>query len=361
MNVSGNPCLLFLVDKRFNIGILAVSHVESGYWDEDKPFMNCDNLVNVTIGNGLTAIPELCFNNCTKLQSVTIGEAVVNIGYAAFSNCNALTSIYIPKSVKEIGVRCFMECDSLAVVTLSYGLNKICGGAFYNCDSLTEIIIPSSVSIIESGYRDEDKAFGGCQNLVKLVIPNSVTTIGESILISSDNAIIYGYEGSVAAKYATDYNLKFQPLEAIVYTSLTFSSKEVSVLAGQKILLDYEIDPIDTSDAITWKSSDTSIVSVDNMGMVTAYKSGSVSIIATTTSGFRASITLIVGEAPKTLSFKNLVKTIAKDETYTQKAIVDDGSRTDVSVTYTSSDTDIATVSANGKVTPTAQVVLKNK
>ena len=59
----------------------------------DNAFRNCDQLVNVTIGNNVTSIGDYAFAYCNALENITIGTDVTNIGEFAFNRCNSLTSI----------------------------------------------------------------------------------------------------------------------------------------------------------------------------------------------------------------------------------------------------------------------------
>jgi|GEM_PF-1789693 len=325
----------------------SVTTINSDRWN--NTFGSCDNLTSVVIGDGLQVIQASCFTECPKLQNVTIGKKVTAIGEEAFNNCDSLLSINIPGAVKSIGNDCFNDCNNLQIVNLFYGLQTIGYEAFQNCDSLMEITIPNSVTAI---YSDRwNKTFGSCERLLKLQIPNSVSVIGDEIVADSKNVVIYGYANSAAMQYATNNKILFQELPSVPSDSFSFVDKEILLMAGKTVTLKYTITPENTTDAIIWKTSDANIATVDNIGVVTAKSKGSVSIIATTTSGKKGSVTIVVQEAPKTIFFKTSSNKLVVGQTYTQKAILDDGSRTDVSITYTSSDTTIATVDTKGKVT----------
>jgi uncharacterized protein YjdB/deoxycytidine triphosphate deaminase len=326
----------------------SVTAIYSGRYE--STFGGCGNLVKVTIGDGLKELQERSFENCAKLKDITIGKNLRIIGREVFQNCGSLTNIVIPSSVKGIERGAFINCGSLKTLKLSEGLEYIGEAAFSNCGSLEEVIIPNSVTAIYSGRYES--TFGNCGNLKKLLIPNSVSSIGERVIYESVNAVIYGYADSAAAQYAMDNNLPFQELPAKFSEAITLKEKELLLMVGEVRALAYTVTPADTTDAIVWKTTDEKIAAVDNVGIVTARSIGSVSIIAATTSGKRASITIIVQAAPRTLTFKTASKTIALDQTYTQTAAIDDGSRTDVKVTYLSSNPEIASVSTSGKVTP---------
>lgn len=327
----------------------SVIKMSSGQWGW-QVFGYCDNLTTVVIGDGLKEIESQSFLECPKLQSVTLGQGLQTIGEKAFMSCASLTDIVIPSSVKTLGEKCFSDCKKLKTIDLPYGLDAIHSGAFFSCSSLSEVVIPNSVRTINSGNWGW-QAFGECVSLTKIEIPNSVTTIGDLLLDYSEKAVIYGYAGSYAQKYAQERGILFNELTSIPSNTFSFDQREVLLMVGESKELTYTMGPSDTTDAIVWKTSDTNIATVDNLGKATGVNPGSVSIIATTTSGKKASITIIVQEAPKRIAFKVVSKTIALDEKYSQQAIIDDGTRSDVTITYKSSDASVATVSDSGKIT----------
>lgn len=59
-------------------------------------FAGCENLETVTIGNGVSTIPDRCFINCKKLATINIPSTVGSIGAKAFSGCEALSTITLP-------------------------------------------------------------------------------------------------------------------------------------------------------------------------------------------------------------------------------------------------------------------------
>ena len=121
-----------------------------------------------------------------NMKSYTIPEKVTAdgdtyrvtlIGAKAFNNCPLLEEVIIPDSVTEIESAesvgdtfyyAFHNCTSLKSITLPNKLTKIGTCAFRNCTGLTSITIPNSVKQIEN-------AFSGCTGLTSITIPNSVT------------------------------------------------------------------------------------------------------------------------------------------------------------------------------------------
>lgn len=61
-----------------------------------------DELINVTIPNGIIKIDNGAFQNCKNLSEITIPSSMITIGEAAFAECESLKSVTIPNSVTKI-------------------------------------------------------------------------------------------------------------------------------------------------------------------------------------------------------------------------------------------------------------------
>lgn len=139
----------------------------------DNCFQGCSNLTSVVIPTSVASIGENAFNGCSSLSSIIIPNSVTSIGAYAFANCSSLSSITIPESVESIGHDAFAGCEMLASVTiLSSSITCIEWQTFWCC-GLTSIEIPSSVTQIET------MAFVGCRSLTSVLIPESVTYIAD--------------------------------------------------------------------------------------------------------------------------------------------------------------------------------------
>ena len=135
-------------------------------------FTSRNDIINVSLPNGLTTIGALAFYDCRALTNITIPDGVTIIDQEAFSGCWALTGVSIPNSVTSIRDNAFEGCKSLTGITIPDGVTSISSGVFLACYGLTNVTIPNSVT-----YIDED-AFRACRGLLSITIPNSVTGIG---------------------------------------------------------------------------------------------------------------------------------------------------------------------------------------
>lgn len=118
-------------------------------WSGSGQFQRCTNLVSVSIGDGITSIPNGCFGSCSSLNNVVLPDSVETLE-TAFSGCSSLSSITLSKNIKKIPNNCFSNCG-FETFTISD-------------DSLTEAL--------------ENVIFSGCSKLKTVYIGKNVKTIG---------------------------------------------------------------------------------------------------------------------------------------------------------------------------------------
>ncbi len=106
------------------------------------------------------------------IPSTIYGNKVCKIGYESFRDNNNIRYVTIPNTVKEIGGSAFADCYSLSTVTFSNSLKSIGGGAFEKTN-LKKVTIPNSVTEIGGS------AFSGCENLSSLTLSNKLESIGD--------------------------------------------------------------------------------------------------------------------------------------------------------------------------------------
>ena len=156
-------------------------------------------------------------NSAVRIPSTIEGKTVISIGSNAFESVTGITEVTIPNTIKEGSTSPCLDNPNITKITLEEGLTIVPQNLCANT-GITEITIPNTVK--EIGYS----AFENCTQLEKITILDNVTKIGpyevDTNLNSrdlvfgnhNDNLTIYCYEDSVAAKYATKYNIKYEYL-----------------------------------------------------------------------------------------------------------------------------------------------------
>lgn len=189
-------------------------------------FNGCPNLKEIKFEEGLTTIPQnLCSG--TDVEKARIPSSVKSISYNAFANCSKLTEVDLG-AIESIGANAFKGCVSLQSITIPKTLKN--GSDYYpvfnECTNLKEIkfedgitIIPEnlcndtyieSVDIPNSVDTIDQNAFANCPNLTKITILDGVKSISKYAFTNHNSDLtIYCYEGSVAAQYAIDNNIKY--------------------------------------------------------------------------------------------------------------------------------------------------------
>ena len=138
-----------------------------------SPAYDNENIKKVVIEDGVTSIGEYAFSGCRSLTDITIPGSVTSIGDSAFQNTTWLKNkqnespLVIVNGILIDGRTCSGE------VTIPNNVTSIGNYAFYECTGLTSIEIPEGVKSIGAN------AFSDCTGLTSITIPKSVTSIGD--------------------------------------------------------------------------------------------------------------------------------------------------------------------------------------
>ena len=125
-------------------------------------------------------------------SNYAVPAGVTSIGNYAFMNNSTIETVTLPDTVTELG-RAF-DSSSVKTVVLNEGLEQIDSRAFRATTELEEVVIPSTVKVIE------DNAFQK-SGIKTVMIPASVQTVGETafgasgvkMVIFEGNTSIQGY------------------------------------------------------------------------------------------------------------------------------------------------------------------------
>ena len=134
-------------------------------------------------------------------------------------------------------------------------------------------------------------------------------------------------------------------------TDLTVAPTTANVVIGSTTQLTATVTPSNSTDNVEWTSSDTSVATVDNTGLVTGVKAGTATITAKAgEKEAKCTVTVTTGAVAATgITLDKATASVTKGETLTLTATVTPSDSTDA-ITWTTSDENVATV-ANGVVT----------
>ncbi len=299
-------------------------------------FYNCSSLKNIHIPDAVTSIGSHAFYQCTSLTSIKIPYYVTSIGDFTFFGCSNLAKVRIQDNVTSIGNYAFFNCKSLTSVGLPEGLASIGNWAFYGCESLRPLQIPSGVTSIGFGeypyagvlvYKNsfaedffrknqpeyyqivklplEEMSFA--EDIMNLAVNETVSLkldfypkfssdITADIRWSSSNEAVLTVDASgkvkgigageadvtaVMGKYSATCHIIVGGT-TVNPTSIEFTNNNVSLKKGEWAKLSLNFTPASsTNRAVTWKSSNNSVVTVEQ-GRIYAKGNGTATITATT-------------------------------------------------------------------------------
>ena len=137
-------------------------------------FYGCTSLTTVNIPEGITTIPNRCFQNCSLLSPISLPSKLTTLGEYAFSGCTSITQITLPTTVTLIDDGCFYNCTSLTTININeLSITTLHQSCFNNCTSLNGVQIPTTVTTIENYCFNNCSSWSGALNL-----PSNLTSIG---------------------------------------------------------------------------------------------------------------------------------------------------------------------------------------
>ena len=138
---------------------------------------------NTSGAKGHVLIPPTCseiakgafeFNN--NILSVTMTDGVTSIGKGAFASCKNLQFIRLSTSLRTIPKSMVEFCNSLKEIEIPARVTSIEQAAFASCKSLEKVILPSTVNKIDRGGTWGSNPFQYSNFLKEIVVPTGTIT-----------------------------------------------------------------------------------------------------------------------------------------------------------------------------------------
>ena len=326
-------------------------------------FEENNNLMSVTLPNSIKYIDHYAFRSCENLKSITIPNSVKTIGSGVFSGCISLKNITVPSSVTELGSGVFDGCKNLINANFSYGIKEFSEYLFYNCISLTSINIPNSVKKVETD------CFRGCTNLKSVSIGYGVEEIAfdwhpsflycnslESITVNSNNKNFCSSDGVLFNKDKSEIKLypkSKRNTNYIVPNSVKVLYCDDAMYGGnftdckylKTITIPSNVTRIDDY-AVGYNTNDWDFIKVSGF-TIKGYK-GTVAERYARNNDFNFVQLQVV---PTSVALNKTTLTLDIGKTSNLRATVYPSNASNKKCTWSSSNTSVATVDGNGKVT----------
>jgi uncharacterized repeat protein (TIGR02543 family) len=137
-----------------------------------KTFATIPSSIN---GEPVTAIADFFLQDDNRVQKLTIPSSVTMVGDYAFQD-SILAEVVFESggSTLTIGNCAFYGCNYLTSVTIPRTMTTLSAHLFHGCTGLLSLDLPDGITIIDDG------TFYGCANLRSLTLPATVTSIGTS-------------------------------------------------------------------------------------------------------------------------------------------------------------------------------------
>lgn len=187
------------------------------------------------------------------------------------------------------------------------------------------------------GNQVIDGAAGTSYKLTKLDVGYLITAV-----VSSENL-----KGTLSAVTQE----KVTPIEVFA-EKLVISKTELSIGKGKTYTFKTRIEPSNTTNKnLTWKSSNTSLLTVDKKGKITAKKSGKATVTVKTANGKAAMCKVTITQAADKIKLNAVKKTLGVKEVYSLKSTLVPQYAKTSRITWKSSNTKVAAVNSKGKIT----------
>lgn len=306
---------------------------------EEGLFSGCVNLRNVTIPDSVKKINSFAFEGCSNLEEIIFNNNIETIGESAFSGCKSLNGVILSDNLTVIDSYAFSGCTNLSCITIPGKVTTINSYAFYECTNLESIVIPSSVTMIGSGafnlikedytvyavydsyaakkinprhlsfmhvINDSNDPYLGFISDRIIMTPDGTVSLSDYLKTNrdinnysieiADSSLFYYSNGTIAAlnkEGETTLTVSCQNMSAtarlissvdtIEATGISFDKSAISMELGDVDIICPHLFPENTTENnLTWQSSDTSVVKVDN-GVINAVGKGTAIVTASIT------------------------------------------------------------------------------
>jgi uncharacterized protein YjdB len=295
------------------------------------------------------------------LKSVTWSSSNTSVASISTGNSTNSTNNTVTKTITAV---------TAGTTTITANITAADGSTKTATCAVTVTAATVAVTGVTVSPTTASLTVGGTQQLTATVAPSNATnkavswsssntsvatvnTNGLVTAVSSGSAIITVTTADGSKKATCTVTVT---VASVAVTGVTVSPTSASLTVGGTQQLTATVAPSNaTNKAVSWSSSNTSVATVTKSGYVTAVGSGSATITVTTTDGSKkatCSVTVTTASVAVTgVTVSPTSASLTVGGTQQLTATVTPSTATNKAVTWSSSNTSVATVSTSGLVT----------
>lgn len=216
------------------------------YSKDGTTLVTCPVVGNVTIPDTVTEIADYAFYYNSNIQKITIPESVQTMGEGAFGNCSKLSTVTIKgNGLTTIGTHCFRYDSALSVIRIPDSVSQIGAFAFASCSKLKHVYFMGDAPIfgetIDGAYYD--RVFYSCTTTAYYPIGN--TTWTSDVLTNHDGAVTWetwteGQTVSIADAVITLEQTEYTYKGSYITPAVTVTLSGATLLQDTDYMVSYE-------------------------------------------------------------------------------------------------------------------------
>jgi uncharacterized protein YjdB len=327
----------------------------------DYAFRYCDVLSEVNIGAGLKVIPSYCFYEDAALVKVILPQQVTTVKSYAFGNCTQFTDVTMNRNVNTITLNAFSYPKRLTI----HGVSGTYPQTFAEENDITFVALNTSATAIKLSKTDCNLGRGSTLQLTANITPADAadeltwTSTDDEIVTVDANGLLKGVKVGTASVVAMAGDV-METCNVTVYekvTSVTLNCTSKALSMGDTLQLTATVNPSNAmNQKVSWSTSDETVATVNEEGLVTATGYGTAEITVTTEDGgYTKKCCITVKDVAVTgITLNVKTATIGVGNTYELIPTIAPENASVKDVTWTSSKPEVATVE-NGIVTAVSE------
>lgn len=384
------PATLRLIDKYafYNCDALKELTIPGNVWQIGSyAFYDCDSITKAVIPDSVTSLGSYAFYGCDKLAEIDFGIGLTAIPDSAFRQIPALTKVILPRFATTVAANAFAEDTKLREVTIPSTVTSIQTNSFSYPTKLTVYGIAGSYAeqhakerkmtfVAVDGTKVDSIAFkqsvyefsasgSGSYFIPEMEIlpkesvePITFTSSDESIATVNNGRVTFkGYgTATITATTASGKTAACTVKINRAVSGVRLDYSKLSLKAGETAALTATVYPSNAANkAVKWISSAPDVASVDQTGKITALKPGITTItVETEDGGYTATCNVtVIDSSIVSVTGVKLSATVAELTIGNSKqltAAISPTNATNKGVTWSSSNTNVASVSSSGVV-----------